>query len=82
MSGQVQGVGFRHFVRTQARRMNLAGWVRNLPDGRVEAVATADDEVLVLFESALRSGPPLASVGGVEAVEEAAADFGSFEVRP
>lgn len=62
--------------------MNLAGWVRNLPDGRVETVATADDEVLVLFESALRSGPALASVSEIEAVEEAAADFDSFEVRP
>jgi acylphosphatase len=62
--------------------MNLAGWVRNLPDGRVEAVATADDEVLVLFESALRSGPPLASVSDVEAAEEAAGEFDSFEVRP
>ena len=82
VSGRVQGVGFRHFVRSQARKMNIAGWVRNLADGRVEAVATAEDEVLVLFETALRSGPPLASVEDVSAAEESGGEFDSFEVRP
>jgi acylphosphatase len=61
--------------------MNVGGWVRNLPDGRVEAVATADDEVLVLFESALRTGPSLAAVEELQTVEEPAADFERFEVR-
>ncbi|MGH9442115.1 MAG: acylphosphatase [Thermoanaerobaculia bacterium] len=87
ISGRVQGVGFRHFVRTQGRRMNVAGWVRNLPDGRVEAEATAEEDVLALFESALRSGPPLAAVRDVSttaALESnpSAPKSDSFEVRP
>ena len=82
ISGRVQGVGFRYFVRSQAKKMNLGGWVRNLPDGRVESVVTAESEVLVLFESALRSGPSLASVETVETAEEPLEEFRSFEVRP
>ena len=82
ISGRVQGVGFRHFVRSQAKRMNVGGWVRNLPDGRVEAVATAEGEVLALFESAIRSGPSLASVERVETAEQSQSEFDSFEVRP
>ena len=82
VSGRVQGVGFRYFVRTQAKKMNVRGWVRNLSDGRVEAVATADPEILGIFESSLRSGPPLSAVDGVEVSDEAAADFPSFEVKP
>ena len=82
VSGRVQGVGFRHFVRAQARKMNVGGWVRNREDGRVEAVATADGEVLALFESALRSGPPLSAVSGVSAADEEPSEFVSFEVRP
>jgi len=81
VSGRVQGVGFRYFVRSQAKKMNVRGWVRNLPDGRVEAVATAEADVLSLFESALRSGPSLASVEKVETTEETRADFESFEVK-
>ena len=81
ISGRVQGVGFRYFVRLQARKMNVGGWVRNLPDGRVEALATAEADVLALFESALRSGPSLSLVEKVETAEEAPTDFDSFEVR-
>ena len=81
VTGHVQGVGFRYFVRAQAKKMNVRGWVRNLPDGNVEAIATADGEVLALFESVLREGPVLSSVEGLETVEESPADFDSFEVR-
>ena len=82
ISGRVQGVGFRYFVRSKAKKMNVGGWVRNLPDGSVEAVATGECEVLSLFESALRAGPSLASVEKVEMAEEPAGEFDAFEVRP
>ena len=81
VSGRVQGVGFRYFVRSQAKKMNVGGWVRNLPDGRVEALATAEIDVLALFESELRRGPSLSSVEKIETAEERRADFDSFEVR-
>jgi acylphosphatase len=65
--GRVQGVGFRFFVLRAARAAGLVGWVRNLPDGSVEALASGDAEALARLREALRRGPPAARV---EAVEE------------
>ncbi len=81
VAGRVQGVGFRYFVRAQARRMNVRGWVRNTPDGRVEAVATAEVDVLVLFEERLRRGPELSLVDGLEVSDLVEESFAGFEVR-
>ena len=44
VSGRVQGVGFRWFTQDTARREGAMGWVRNLPDGRVEAIVEGDSE--------------------------------------
>ncbi len=66
VSGRVQGVGFRYFTQDIARREGLTGVVRNLPDGRVEAVAEGDDESLTRFEAALRRGPSHARVAHVD----------------
>ena len=57
ISGRVQGVGFRYFTHEAATRENLHGWVRNLPDGRVEASAEGDADAIDRFEAALRHGP-------------------------
>jgi len=57
VSGRVQGVGFRQFTAEKAQRLNLSGWVRNLPDGNVEAEAQASAEALDAFEKFLRQGP-------------------------
>ncbi|MEZ5288776.1 MAG: acylphosphatase [Vicinamibacterales bacterium] len=65
VSGRVQGVGFRFYAADAARREGLAGFVRNLPDGRVEAVATGESESVVRFERALRQGPSRSRVEGV-----------------
>lgn len=62
MSGQVQGVGFRWFVREQARSRRLAGFVENAPDGSVIAHVRGGAEALADLESALRVGPPGARV--------------------
>lgn len=62
VSGVVQGVGFRWFVRERARRLGLAGWVRNLPDGSVEVAAAGDAEQLRLLRAELQQGPSGAAV--------------------
>ena len=64
--GRVQGVGFRWFVRERARRLGLAGWVKNLPDGSVEVVATGDSGQLDLLRNELRRGPEGASVESLD----------------
>ena len=62
VSGRVQGVGFRWFVREAARRHRLAGWVRNRPDGTVELEASGEDGSVHQFLSVIREGPPGARV--------------------
>jgi acylphosphatase len=58
VSGEVQGVGFRYFTRRQALALALRGYVRNLPDGRVEVVAAGlPGQVQCLVEQ-VRQGPP------------------------
>jgi acylphosphatase len=61
-SGRVQGVGFRWFVRERARRLDLAGWVRNEPDGSVEVAAAGLPESLAALRRTLLEGPPGAHV--------------------
>jgi acylphosphatase len=66
ISGRVQGVGFRYFAEAAAAREGLHGWVRNLPDGRVEIAAEGDADALERFERHVRHGPPGARVDAVE----------------
>jgi acylphosphatase len=63
--GRVQGVGFRWFVDFEARQLGLAGWVRNLPDGTVEALAMGTEEQLAALYQKLRKGPRAARVDEV-----------------
>ena len=82
MSGRVQGVGFRFFAREAAPVESLSGWVRNLPDGRVEVQAEGDREVVDRFERQLRRGPAGAGVEHVEAMDDVpSATTGDFIVR-
>lgn len=62
VTGVVQGVGFRWFVREKARRLGLAGWVRNLPDGSVEVAASGEEGQIELLRGELRKGPSGAAV--------------------
>ena len=71
MSGRVQGVGFRFFADEAARVEGLSGWVRNLPDGRVEALAEGDLEAVERFGRQLARGPGGARVDRIDTVEEA-----------
>lgn len=62
----MQGVGFRYFAHAAASRENIHGWVRNRPDGRVEAFAEGDADAIERFERVLRHGPPGARVDALE----------------
>jgi len=66
ISGRVQGVGFRFFVESAAVRDGIHGWVRNLPDGRVEVAAEGEAEAIERFERSVRQGPRGARVDEVE----------------
>jgi len=66
ISGRVQGVGFRYFSADVAAREGVTGWVRNLPDGRVEAHVEGEAEAVTRVERALRQGPPGARVDAVD----------------
>ena len=69
--GQVQGVGFRWFARVNARRLQLAGWVMNRPDGSVEVAASGRDEKLEEFRKLVSRGPDGAIVSDVIELEAA-----------
>ncbi|HVR60865.1 MAG TPA: acylphosphatase, partial [Polyangia bacterium] len=78
----VQGVGYRATTAQQARRLALAGWVRNLPDGSVEVMAEGGDLAVLGFLEYLRRGPGGARVTNVETDwAEATGDFSGFEIR-
>ena len=80
--GRVQGVNFRAHTARTARQLGLRGWVRNLLDGSVEAVAEGDGDDLRSFLDALNTGSSGSSVERVEASwEEASGEFESFEIR-
>jgi acylphosphatase len=69
ISGFVQGVGFRYFVRNQAARLGIHGYTRNLDDGRVEVYAMGTAEKLTKLSAALHHGPRLSRVRDVEEAE-------------
>jgi len=73
VSGMVQGVGYRYFAQRAAQRLGVAGYVRNLADGRVEVYAVGDARMLGQLRAELERGPRAAQVSKV-AEEEAAYD--------
>ncbi len=79
--GRVQGVGFRWFVEREAHILQIAGWVRNHPDGSVEVLAMGTRDQLEGLRSRLQDGPRAARVDGVEESEaEPVAGLNSFQV--
>lgn len=79
--GAVQGVWFRQSTRRVAEGLGVSGWVRNLPDGRVEAVFEGDAQAVERALAFAREGPPRARVLGVEVQEEEPTGATGFEVR-
>ncbi len=82
VSGKVQGVWYRKFVSENAQKHNFKGFVRNLPDGRVEAVANIESpERLEEFLEILKEGSPLSIVEKIEYEEIPFEEFNNFEIR-
>lgn len=80
--GRVQGVCFRHHTQQQAGRLGITGWVRNLPDGSVEALICGPDNKLDKMESWLAEGPPTATVEETESsANQPDTAFSRFEIR-
>lgn len=80
--GRVQGVGYRAFVRKQARALGLRGWVRNEQDGSVQAVVEGPREDLRTLRQHCDEGPDFARVDQVEAVwDDATGEFPGFDIR-
>ena len=69
ISGRVQGVGFRYFTQREGERLGLVGWVKNLPNGDVEAEAEGDEAQVDAFVEAIRRGPPASLVLNFQIVE-------------
>ena len=82
VSGRVQGVFFRAETKYEADKRKVNGWVRNLPDGRVEAVFEGDERAVNEMIEFCRRGPPGARVDNVEVTwEEYSGDLKGFKIR-
>jgi acylphosphatase len=79
--GRVQGVFFRDSTRQQARAFGVGGWVRNRPDGTVEAVLEGSADAVQEMLHYLHAGPPRARVSRVEVSDERPEGLSEFEVR-
>jgi len=81
VSGIVQGVAFRAWTVRTARAQGVTGWVRNLPDGRVEALIEGEDPAVDAVLAWCRKGPPAATVTGAETREEPfSGEFPDFRI--
>ena len=81
VSGEVQGVAFRWYTYHKAQDFDVLGWVRNLPDGRLEAVVEGEKSNVDQMVRWMRKGPPDAHVAGIEVEEHQPEGFSSFEIR-
>jgi acylphosphatase len=81
ISGLVQGVAFRAWTERRANALGLSGWVRNLPDGDVEAVFSGPAQAVETMLAAAREGPRAAEVDSVEILGDVAPLTGAFTIR-
>ena len=81
VTGRVQGVFFRGWMQEQATELKVTGWVRNCPDGRVDAHVEGDEAAVLQIIERLRRGPPAARVEDVRLWDVELCEFDDFEVR-
>jgi acylphosphatase len=81
VSGRVQGVFFRDTARRRAEAAEVSGWIRNRPDGAVEAVFEGDPERVEEMVEFCRHGPSRAEVAKVEVIDEEPEGLSGFDVR-
>ena len=81
VSGRVQGVWFRDACRSEARRLRVNGWVRNLEDGRVEAAFEGEPDAVNEMANWCQHGPPHATVTGIEVMDEEPEGDAMFRIR-
>ncbi|MBM7556448.1 acylphosphatase [Halanaerobacter jeridensis] len=82
ISGRVQGVGFRAFTTRTAHSLGVAGWVKNLADGRVEAIFSGSQEQVDKILEEVKEGPSFANVEDIEIIDENyKGQYDGFEVR-
>lgn len=82
VQGRVQGVFFRAYTQDEAVRLGLKGWVRNRPDGSVEAVLEGEESAVDRMIEWLRKGSPMSLVSGVMVTEEKpVGETGAFAIR-
>ncbi len=80
VAGRVQGVGFRFFAARSAQEAGVTGWVRNLPDGRVESVAEGEEDAVARYLDRMREGPRTGRVTDVRVEEVSIIGFDAFEI--
>jgi acylphosphatase len=82
VSGRVQGVAYRWSSAARARELALTGWVRNLADGRVQALLEGPDDALDAMLAWMERGPPAAAVDALLATDAPAYEGEGFEILP
>ncbi len=81
VSGKVQGVSFRSYTLSIAEKLGLTGWVRNLPDERVEIIVEGEEKDIEKFVELLSKGPMLSRVDEVKVEKEKyTGSFSNFEI--
>jgi len=82
VSGQVQGVWFRASTKQKAEELGLTGWVRNTPNGSVEAVFEGEEEIIKKMIDWCHSGPPMAKVDNIIVKkQQKTIGFNGFSIR-
>ncbi|MFI8481505.1 acylphosphatase [Pseudomonas sp. NPDC078700] len=81
ISGRVQGVRFRQSTAEQAEQLGIDGWVRNLPDGRVEVMCEGERQAIEVLRKWLARGPKSAKVESIELTEQGVQGIAGFIVR-